>query len=739
MNTNINLPDIAHLQQVANELFKALPNEFPKEISLNPSPAEHPRATKVAETLLNGFNGLNEDGLPIHDYDVIAGQTAITPPYTAPSLGNGSSLDAIPLGINSLGINPLGNTTLKDIPLVENPTSLFPLNNATFGSIPNTLPAVGGVGASPSAFGQYAHAAGGIPQEQTLGGFSPNTNVPNFPQPTSTNGRHLPTSVAGSGASPSSIQHGNNINIDNPQTSFPDANLKNGGVPQAVGSGEGFSSISNQSYLPYETGFTSFETELQNALKAIHSDFGISTSSLQPSIPSTSAFEGIPTGNNFYFLGKNPFAFDSKKSGLPKVTATQVKEQSGFLGSNFNAELIKKDFPILSETVNRKPLIWLDNAATTQKPKQVMDRLTYFYEHENSNIHRAAHELAARATDAYEAAREKAQRFLNARSINEIIFVRGATEAINLVAQSWGEQNLVAGDEIIVSNLEHHANIVPWKRLADKKGLKLRVIPVDDDGQILLDEYAKLLNSKTRLVSFTQVSNALGTVTPAKQIVEMAHAVGAKVLVDGAQSVSHMRVDVQYLNADFLVFSGHKVFGPTGIGVLYGKEDLLNETQPWQGGGNMIKDVTFEHIQYHPAPNRFEAGTGNIADAVGLGAAIDYVTKIGMDVIGQYEHYLLEYATHLLKEVPGIRLIGTAANKASVLSFTLEGYSNDEVGKILNKEGIAVRTGHHCAQPILRRMGVESTVRPSLAFYNTCSDVDTLVGVLHRLKSGHKF
>lgn len=324
-------------------------------------------------------------------------------------------------------------------------------------------------------------------------------------------------------------------------------------------------------------------------------------------------------------------------------------------------------------------------------------------------------------------------RFIGARSAAEIIFVRGATEAINLVAQSWGNQYLNAGDEIVVSHLEHHANIVPWKRLADKKGLTLKVIPVDDDGQLLLDEYAKLLTPKTKLVAVTQVSNALGTVTPIQQIVSMAHAAGAKVLVDGAQSVSHLPVNVQALDADWFAFSGHKVFGPTGIGVLYGKESLLNVTEPWQGGGNMIKDVTFEEIQYHPAPSRFEAGTGNIADAVGLGAALDYVTKIGLEAIGHYEHWLLEYATYYMKQIPGLRLIGTAPDKASVLSFHLKGHSNDEVGKALNQEGIAVRTGHHCAQPILRRMGVETSVRPSLAFYNTCEDVDRLVATLWRL------
>ncbi len=732
MNTNINssnLPNIEDLQHIANELFKALPNEFPKEISLNPSPSEHPRATKIAETLLNGFGHVEQIGLPVSNYDTITGQTGFAPAAASPNLGG------IPLGISPLGVNPLGNTPLGEIPLSGGSVSSFPFGDNSLGSfpsvaIPQNPPSIGGIGVSSISAENYANPFGFERPKFDSG----NQTNEHFHKPSSVNGEIIPASVAGNGASPSSIQHGNNINIDDPQTSFPDANLKGGNVPNSLGSGGGI----HQPFLPYESEHSSFETELQNALKAINSDFGISTSGFQPSTPSITKIDRFNDGNAFYFLAENPFAFDKKVHNLPSVNSTQAKESVGLKGSNFNAELIKKDFPILSEIVNGKPLIWLDNAATTQKPKQVIERITYFYEHENSNIHRAAHELATRATDAYEAARQKVQHFLNAGSINEIIFVRGATEAINLVAQSWGDQNLVAGDEIIVSNLEHHANIVPWKRLADKKGLKLRVIPVDDDGQILLEEYAKLLNSRTRLVSFTQVSNALGTVTPAKQIVEMAHAVGAKVLVDGAQSVSHMNVDVRYLDADFFVFSGHKVFGPTGIGVLYGKEDLLNETQPWQAGGNMIQDVTFEHIKYHNAPNRFEAGTGNIADAVGLGAAIDYVTKIGMDVIGQYEHFLLEYATHLIKEVPGIRLIGTAANKASVFSFNLQGFSNDEVGKVLNQEGIAVRTGHHCAQPILRRMGVETTVRPSLAFYNTCSDVDTLVTTLHRLKSGHK-
>jgi cysteine desulfurase / selenocysteine lyase len=404
----------------------------------------------------------------------------------------------------------------------------------------------------------------------------------------------------------------------------------------------------------------------------------------------------------------------------------------------FDVNAVRRDFPILQERVNGKPLVWFDNAATTQKPQAVIDRLAYFYAHENSNIHRAAHELAARATDAYEAARQKVQRFLGAGSPDEIIFVRGATEAINLVAKTWGVQNIGEGDEIVVSLLEHHANIVPWQQLAQQTGAKIRVIPVDDSGQLKLDELQKLLNARTKLVSVTQVSNALGTVTPIKQVIDMAHAAGAKVLVDGAQSVSHLRVNVQALDADFFVFSGHKIFGPTGIGVVYGKAALLEKMPPWQGGGNMIADVTFEKTLFQQAPNKFEAGTGNIADAVGLGAALDYVERIGIENIARYEHDLLVYATRGLSSIPGVRLIGTAADKASVASFVLAGYSTEEVGRALNEEGIAVRSGHHCAQPILRRFGVEATVRPSLAFYNTCEEIDRLGAVVKRLAQGRR-
>ena len=401
----------------------------------------------------------------------------------------------------------------------------------------------------------------------------------------------------------------------------------------------------------------------------------------------------------------------------------------------FDAQTIRRDFPLLREQVNGRPLIWLDNAATTQKPQSVIDRLSYFYAHENSNVHRAAHEMAARATDAYESAREKVRRFLNASTPREIIFVRGATEGINLVAQSWGRRYVEKDDEIVITWLEHHANIVPWQALCSEKQARLRVAPVDDRGQVILEEYEKLLGPKTRLVSIAQVSNALGTVTPLPAMIEAAHRHGAKVLVDGAQAVSHMRADVQALDCDFYVFSGHKVFAPTGIGVVYGKSEILDSMPPWQGGGNMIQDVTFERTLYNPPPSRFEAGTGNIADAVGLGAAIDYLDRIGMANITRYEHELLAYGTAALERVPGLRIIGTAAEKAGVLSFVLDGVRTEEVGDLLNREGIAVRAGHHCAQPIHRRFGIESTVRASLALYNTCSDIDALAAALLRIQT----
>jgi cysteine desulfurase/selenocysteine lyase len=399
----------------------------------------------------------------------------------------------------------------------------------------------------------------------------------------------------------------------------------------------------------------------------------------------------------------------------------------------FHVEVVRRDFPLLAERVNGRQLVWLDNAATTQKPQVVIDRLAYFYAHENSNVHRAAHALAARATDAYEGARATVSDFLGAPSVDNVVFTRGTTEAINLVAQAWGRKHIGRDDEIVISHLEHHANIVPWQRLALETGAKLRVIPVSDDGQLLLDAYGDLLSERTRLVSVAQVSNVLGTIVPVKEVIEAAHRVGARVLIDGAQAVAHVPVDVQSMGPDFYVFSGHKIFAPTGIGALYGKSDVLEEIPPWQSGGNMISDVTFERALYHGPPAKFEAGTGNIADAVALGAALDYVSRLGLPAVRRYEHDLLQYAIAQLRSVPGLRLIGTAPEKASVLTFVLDGCRPEDVGSALDKEGIAVRAGHHCAQPILRRYGLESAVRPSLAMYNTCAEVDLLVAALRRL------
>ncbi len=455
-----------------------------------------------------------------------------------------------------------------------------------------------------------------------------------------------------------------------------------------------------------------------------------------PAESTGSAYPGGAPSFDFLRGARTISSPNLQKQPEPSGIEPNVPLELNLSSYSFDAEALKRDFPILRERVNGRPLVWLDNAATTQKPQSVIDRLKYFYEHENSNVHRAAHELAARATDAYESAREKVRRFLNASSAREIIFVRGATEGINLVAQSWGWQNIQKDDEIVITWLEHHANIVPWQMLCSEKGARLRVAPVDATGQILLDEYEKLLGPKTRLVALPQVSNALGVVPPATEMIEAAHRHGAKVLLDGAQSVSHMRVDVQSLDCDFFVFSGHKVFAPTGIGVVYGKPEVLEHMPPWQGGGNMIQDVTFEKTLYLPPPQRFEAGTGNIADAVGLGAAIDYLDRAGMANISRYEHGLLIYATEQLQQIPGLRIIGTAKEKAGVLSFVLDGFRNEEIGDYLNRNGIAVRSGHHCAQPILRRFGLENTVRASLALYNTIGDIDALVTALWNLKLG---
>ena len=442
---------------------------------------------------------------------------------------------------------------------------------------------------------------------------------------------------------------------------------------------------------------------------------------------------------SYYFIDERPdptAAGGSGGSPPGMQSAGSAPGASTGYAPAFNVDAIRADFPILGERVNGRPLIWLDNAATTQKPQSVIDRLAAFYAYENSNIHRGAHTLAARATDAYEEARSTVAEFLGAGSSEAIIFTRGTTESINLVAQAWGGAHVGRGDEIVLSQLEHHANIVPWQQLADRVGAKLRVVAVDDSGQLMLDRYHAVLSERTKLVAIAHVSNVLGTVVPVDQLIAAAHQAGAFVLVDGAQAVAHMPVDVNALDADFYAFSGHKVFGPTGIGALYAKPEILAAMPPWQAGGNMISDVTFERTRYQNSPAKFEAGTGSIADAIGLAAALDYITKLGMTSIYGYEHQLVDYAMRQLSAVPGIRLLGTAPDKASNLSFVLEGHRPADIGSALDRRGIAVRAGHHCAQPILRRYGLESAVRPSLAMYNTRAEVDQLVDALCQLAAG---
>ena len=396
-----------------------------------------------------------------------------------------------------------------------------------------------------------------------------------------------------------------------------------------------------------------------------------------------------------------------------------------------NSEQIKRDFPVLNQKVNGHNLVWLDNGATTQKPNQVIDKISDYYRNYNSNIHRGAHTLAARATDAYEEAREKVQRFINAATSEEIIFVRGTTEGINLVAQTYGRQFLTPGDEVIVSELDHHANIVPWQRVAQERGATLRAIPTDQNGDLILSEFerliTRLITPRTRFVSVGHVNNTFGTINDVQRIIEIAHSHNIPVLIDGAQSIAHTPVDVQALGADFFVFSGHKIYGPNGIGVVYGRKELLEKMQPWQGGGNMIKDVTIERTEYNVPPARFEAGTPNVADAIGLGAALDYVSHLGIRNIEHHEHQLTEYAREQLAQIPGLTLIGNPKNRVSVVSFVLDGIPVPEVGTLLDKEGIAVRAGHHCAQPALRALGYEMSVRPTFALYNTREDVDKLV------------
>jgi cysteine desulfurase/selenocysteine lyase len=387
---------------------------------------------------------------------------------------------------------------------------------------------------------------------------------------------------------------------------------------------------------------------------------------------------------------------------------------------------VRRDFPALDQKVHGKPLVWFDNAATTQKPQRVIDAIANYYARDNSNIHRGAHTLAARSTDAFERARQKTQVFLGASSVDEIIFVRGTTEGVNLIAQTYGRKFLQPGDEIVLSTLEHHANIVPWQMIAKEKGGVIRVIPVTDSGEIMLEEYQALLGPRTRLVALTHASNSLGTILPVAEMAQMAKRYNARVVIDGAQTVAHLPINVQQLGCDFFVFSGHKIFAPTGIGAVYAKKELLEIMPPWQGGGNMIRNVAFEETTFAEPPAKFEAGTPNIADAVGLGAALDYVERLGRPGIAKYEQELLQYATEKLSAIEKVRLIGTAKEKVGVLSFVLPSRNTEEIGRLLDLEGIAVRAGHHCAQPSLRRFGLDSTVRPSFSFYNTFAEIDRL-------------
>ncbi|MGB7068830.1 MAG: cysteine desulfurase [Pyrinomonadaceae bacterium] len=401
--------------------------------------------------------------------------------------------------------------------------------------------------------------------------------------------------------------------------------------------------------------------------------------------------------------------------------------------SNWDVDKVRKDFPVLSQMVNGKPLVYLDNSASSQVPHIVIDRGSKYLEEEHSNIHRGVHYLSQHATTAYEAAREKVKRFINAKESAECIFVRGTTEGINLVANSYGRKFVGEGDEIIVSQMEHHSNIIPWQQVAEEKSATIRVIPMNERGELLIDEYEGLLSERTKIVAVTHVSNALGTINPIKEIIATAHKFGAPVCVDAAQSVPHFPVDVQDLDADFYVFSGHKMFAPTGSGIVYGKREWLDKMPPYQTGGGMIRTVSFEGTTFAPVPEKFEAGTPAIAAGIGLGAAIDYINSIDFEAAAKYEHELLEYATERLSDIPDVKIIGTAANKASVLSFTIEGIHPHDIGTILDQQGIAVRAGHHCAQPVMQFFDVPATARASFAFYNTREEVDKLADAVQKV------
>ena len=416
---------------------------------------------------------------------------------------------------------------------------------------------------------------------------------------------------------------------------------------------------------------------------------------------------------------------------LPTESGTTAMREAG---GDFDVQELRRDFPILRQRVHGRTLVYLDNAATSQKPRTVIEAIRDYYERDNANIHRGVHFLSERATEKYEGARKTVQSFLNAADASEIIFVRGATEAINLVAQTWGRTNVHAGDEVLITAMEHHSNIVPWQMLCEEKGARLRVAPMSDSGELLLEDFEKLLGPQTKIVALTHVSNALGTINPVERIIEMAHGWNVPVLVDGAQAVPHLRADVQAQDCDFYVFSGHKLYGPAGIGVLYGKSALLEAMPPYQGGGDMISSVTFEKTIYNKLPYKFEAGTPHVAGAIGLGAAIKYVNGVGMDSLAAYEHQLLAYATEAVSAIPGIRVVGTAKAKAGILSFLLDSIHPHDIGTVLDQQGIAIRTGHHCAQPVMQRFGIAATARASFALYNTREEADALVEGIQKVR-----
>jgi len=589
-------------------------------------------------------------------------------------------------------------------------------------------------------------------------GFPDAGSLPGVPTQVTSGSFTLPTTPEGTSIPGLAAVTPHTVGIPSPPTASPDGfELPglSGLSPSWPGSTGGAGNSAESSSIPGAAGLGSHGYSVPSP-KAIPSDsVGIpGLSGLSPSWP------GIPgetptTSDSFTVPGGVTNSTGGLSEFVKKVREGHIRDEDGKCRAGHDPDIlqrfisvksptdrgsrpldipaIRKDFPVLNQKVHGKQLAWMDNGATTQKPQSVIDAISRFYENDNSNIHRGAHTLAARATDAFEQARQKVQTFLGASSSKDIVFVRGTTEGINFVAQTYGRKFLQPGDEIILSTLEHHANIVPWQMIAKEKGAVIRVIPVNDRGEVMLEAYEALLGPRTKLVALTQASNSLGTILPVAEMTRSAKRYNARVLIDGAQSVSHMPVNMQEIGCDFFVFSGHKIFAPTGIGAVYVNEQLHEILPPWHGGGNMIKNVTFEETTYNEAPAKFEAGTPNIADAVGLGAALDYINRLGLVNTGKYEHELLEYATEQLSRINGVRLLGNPREKVAVISFVIKDRKTGEVGKLLDQEGIAVRDGHHCAQPSLRRFGVESSVRPSFAFYNTFDEIDRLAEAVRKI------